>query len=101
MDYTGLISKYPVERPLSKEERSDQLKQKQRMEVMPHYDLSVIKINSTFVESVDKFYSYRGILTTCNLIFAATIGFGLIATLATIFGDQDAPTWFFIGFMLL
>lgn len=85
MDYTDLISKYPVERPLSEVERSDQLKQKQQLEVMPHYDLSIIKINSTFVEMIDKFYSYRGILTTIMLVMIViAVWFGGISTWSTI-----------------
>lgn len=79
MDYTGLIYKYPINRHISDEERAERLNVKTRLEVLPHYDLSVIRVNGTFLESVDKFYAYRGILTTFIIGLAIS---SLLATFA-------------------
>lgn len=53
-EYAGLIRKYPCNRPLTELERAHQLKQKIRLPLHPHYQLSVIAMNSTCLESVDK-----------------------------------------------
>lgn len=67
MEYTGLLQKYPVNRELTSEERQLQLKQKHKLEIEPAYQLSVIKMNSTFMEVVDKYYGWKGVLTTTML----------------------------------
>lgn len=73
MEYTGLLHKYPVNRALTPEERRDQLKQKQRLEGETAYQLSVIRMNSTFMELVDKFYGWKGALTTALLLIVAVL----------------------------
>ena len=75
MEYTGLIRKYPINRPLTEKDRAQQLHQKTRLEVAPAYQLSVIRMNSTFIELVDKFYAWKGFLTTVLLIFIGMITF--------------------------
>lgn len=68
MDFMGLSRKYPVNRPLTEMERALQLKQKVRINVEPRYQLSVIKMNSNFLESVDKWFAWKGVLTGVALI---------------------------------
>ncbi|HEY4311289.1 MAG TPA: DUF6708 domain-containing protein [Pirellulales bacterium] len=69
MDYTGLYAKkYRVNRKLTEEERSNQLHQKAALNVTPLYNLSVIKINSTYLESVDRWFLYRGTMTVICLL---------------------------------
>lgn len=63
MEYQGLIQKFKINRPLSQEERSLQLLQGQRLEVDPVHQRSVVKLNSTFMEAVDKYFSWKGMLT--------------------------------------
>lgn len=63
VEYTGLICKYRVGRELTHDERAYQLHQKRRLNVEPHYQLSVIKMNSTYLESVDKWFGWKGLLT--------------------------------------
>ena len=63
MEYSGLIEKYKVDRSLSDEERALRLLQDVRLAVEPHYQLSVIRMNSTFLESVDKWFAWRGMIT--------------------------------------
>lgn len=62
MDYTGLVQRYRNNRPLSDDERAHRLLQGQRLDVPPHYELSVIQLNSCFLESVDRHYESRGAL---------------------------------------
>ncbi|MFS2005508.1 hypothetical protein ACEN9F_17930 [Duganella sp. CT11-25] len=56
MDFLGLVVRYPANRPLSDQERAHHLKQKQGLNIEPHYQLSVVKMNSTYLESVDKWF---------------------------------------------
>lgn len=63
MDYVGLIFKYPVNRLLAPFEKDLQLKQQVKLDIEPFYQLNVIRMNSTYLESIDKFYSWKGALT--------------------------------------
>jgi hypothetical protein len=74
MEYSGLITKYKVNRPLTEEERAEQLKQNKRLDVEPHYNLSAIRINSTYLEVVDKYYPWRGGLLLFGLVGIAIFG---------------------------
>jgi hypothetical protein len=68
MEFTGLLTKYPANRPLTEQEHLHHLKQKQRLNVEPKYQLGVIKMNSTFIELVDKWYGWKGALSTVTLL---------------------------------
>jgi len=67
MNYFGLVPKYRINRQLSPAERKNRLRQGQRLNIAPHYQLCVIKMNSTFLESVDKWYGWRGSLSVIAL----------------------------------
>lgn len=67
MEFSGLIKKYRAARPLTEQERAHHLKQKQRLNVEPHYQLSVIKLNSTYLETVDKWFGWKGVLSALTL----------------------------------
>lgn len=73
MEYTSLIQRYKVNRPLTDEERALQLKQKQRLDIHPHYHLAAIKLNSTFLESVDKYYGWKGALTLVMVVTGGVV----------------------------
>lgn len=79
MDFLGLIGSYPKQRLLTDLERSHRLNQKQRLNVEPHYQLSVIKMNSIFFESVDKWYAWKGLLTGVGSVIACIFVYGVIA----------------------
>lgn len=68
MEFSGLITKYRAHRPLTEQERAHQLKQQLRLNVEPHYQLSVIKMNSTYLESVDKWYAWKGMISAITLV---------------------------------
>lgn len=73
MEFSGLLKKYAVDRPLTSFERKFQLRQKQRLSTAPHYQLSVIKMNSCYLESVDKWYGWKGVITAVAVIILAII----------------------------
>jgi hypothetical protein len=68
MDFAGLVKKFPSNRPLSDQEKDLQLKQKQPLNINPHHQMSVIEMNSTYLESVDKWYGEKGTITALMLI---------------------------------
>ena len=77
MEYSGLIQKYKINRPLTDEERELQLKQKQTLDVDPHYAFSVLKINSTYMELADKYYGWRGFLTQGMSLVILVCAYGI------------------------
>ncbi len=81
MDFIGLTRKYPVNRRLTEKEREFQLRQKVRLNIEPHYQLSVIRMNSNFLESVDKWFAWKGVLSgvaTTVLIIMTTFYVGML-----------------------
>ncbi|MCZ3114732.1 hypothetical protein NYZ21_20055, partial [Acinetobacter baumannii] len=68
MDFTGLVRRYRVNRPIDDDERAHRLRQGQRLQVEPHDQLCVIKINSSYLDSVDRYYDSRGALTLMALV---------------------------------
>ena len=73
MDYTGQTPKYKINRPLTEQERKDRLSQKQPARVRKSEDIqdwdALIRLNSTFIEVVDKFYAWKGIMFAFAFIF--------------------------------
>lgn len=69
MDFTGLItSRYKKDRPITDEERSNRVFQDRSASNHPKYELSVIKINSTYLEVVDRYFDSRGAVTLFSLL---------------------------------
>lgn len=68
MEFTGLIVRYRVDRPLTEEERAQQLQQKVRLNLEPRNQLSVIEMNSTYLESVDKWFAWKGAISDVAII---------------------------------
>ncbi|UXY16283.1 hypothetical protein N8I74_04485 [Chitiniphilus purpureus] len=85
MEYIGLISRYPVNRPLTDDEIIRHLPQDQPSTARPWYQLSVIRMNSTYLECCDKFFGWKGLLTTVAISFGAIMGSGILQFLAIIF----------------
>ncbi|MEC5406254.1 DUF6708 domain-containing protein [Paraburkholderia sp. MPAMCS5] len=72
MDYTGLYAnKYRLNRKLTTEERTNQFHQNVKLDITPFYNLSVIRMNSTYLECVDRWFIYRGSMTAISLLFFA------------------------------
>ncbi|MCH8542063.1 MAG: hypothetical protein LAT61_00710 [Alcanivorax sp.] len=77
MYYNGLVPKYKVNRPLSKTERESRLSQDKSLGLEPTSALSVIKMNSTFMELSDKYYPWKGVLTLL-MIFGLGLAFFVV-----------------------
>ena len=81
MDFTGLVGKFLINRPLTDADRQYQLRQHIRLDMDPYDQRAVIRLNSTFLETVDKWYEWKGFTTA----FAITVllmfvpNFGLVA----------------------
>lgn len=102
--YSQDILRNPVKlnRPLNESERRHQLWQHRRQEGFdenyPHYQLSVIQFNSTFLEIVDRNYPVRGTGTAfCLFAMAFSVAMFLMP-----FSSSSSPTpWEFSLFMWL
>ena len=71
MNYQDISQKtYAVNRILTAEERQNQLRQNERLDITPFYNASTIKFNSTFMELVDRWFIYRGYVTFIGLLVA-------------------------------
>ncbi|MEJ8674581.1 hypothetical protein [Chromobacterium amazonense] len=104
MEFTGLITPYSVNRPLSNDERDRQLKQKEKLNTGLYHQLSVIEINSNYLEIVDKFFFDKGAWTLVCLIVIAWCGGGaLLATIGAVVeickGDWGAAMLFILSFL--
>jgi len=64
---------YKVNRPLSEDEIRDHLPQKERSRSTPWFQLSVIRMNSTFLECVDKIHGMRGAMAAMVIAAAPMI----------------------------
>ena len=82
MDFTGMMLGYKRNRALTIEEQEGQLKQKIRLEFEPNYDLSVVKVNGTFLEMVDRHYAWRGFWTLFTLVNLLMFGGGYMSFVA-------------------
>jgi len=108
MDFAGQIGKFRINRPLTEQEKSLQLMQKVRLEVEPRYQLSVISMNSVYLESVDKWYANRGTITAVMLTIIGMLlamFFGMLHVALTRdshspLGKNDMTILFVIGLMI-
>jgi hypothetical protein len=88
MDNTGLCIAFPNNRPLTQRERDLHLKQNQRLDIKLAWELSLVKMNSSHLISVDRWYGVRGSLTLVGLAIAIMCGyFAVIMAWAPISGD--------------
>jgi len=108
MDYHGLIQKFPLNRPLSDFEIRAQLRLNAPPRNKPWGMGSVIKMNSTYLECVDKFYEDKGIISASGLVFVGMfIIFALLFTFDTIdaWADRTPETrrenLYFLAFVLV
>ena len=80
MNYHGLIHPFPVNRPLTDWEIGHRLEiDKPVPSAKPWYRISVIKMNSTYLECVDKFFDNRGMISAASVTF---ISISMVAALS-------------------
>lgn len=76
-----------------------------RVDIEPRYQLSVIRMNSTFLEMTDKYYGWKGSLVTITVpIFLGLTGFFSAFLYISIVGSPDAgpaPVWFDIAIAVM
>ncbi|POR53587.1 hypothetical protein B0G62_103159 [Paraburkholderia eburnea] len=73
--YTGWIRSFPVDRTLSAQERQESLPHETQADIEPGQHISLIHINSTYIDWIDRRFRFRGMLNT----FVATLGCIFIA----------------------
>ena len=115
MNSTDLSGAFSKQRLLTEQERRHRLAQKTPLALEPHYQLSVIKMNSTFLESVDKWFAWKGLITAVSLFIICLFGHGFVAlgleTGPTSWGEMNtdekieqvffSSVIFFISFLLI
>lgn len=85
LDPHGMVGAYKVNRPLNDSEKQHRFDVNKPCSRQPHYELSLIKLNSTFVEGVDKWYSMRGFVAMggglFSLLFSLALTYGTFTLL--------------------
>ncbi|WP_035055112.1 DUF6708 domain-containing protein [Andreprevotia chitinilytica] len=100
MDYTGLLIKYRINRPLSDEERQNALpKELPATSETPGID-GVLHLSDSYLEIVDKFYRYKGFATPFILAFIVICGGAIVLSTKAVFFSKvfliDIPAIVFI-----
>ena len=106
LNHDGMVTKYKVDRPLNQHEVEHRFNVRRPASQQPHYELSLIKLNSTFVECVDKWYSLRGWVAMAGAAFCAFSGYALFHG-SMILATREPLDWFmaaidlaFLGFLV-
>lgn len=93
MDYYGLYPKYKMNRPLNDEEKKYRLYQNQPVELKNSDELvsdaSVIKINSTYLEIVDKYYGQKGFASLFMGFIILIVSYALISVIYAVINWHD------------
>ena len=77
MDKRGLIYKYKLNRPLTQEDIYRHLPVNKPSGAKPWYQLTVIRMNSTYLECIDKYFLDKG-LATSGMIFIILLSIWVI-----------------------
>ena len=96
LDTNGMVTGYKVNRPLNKHEQQHRFNIRQPSSTQPHYDLSLIKLNSTFVECVDKWYAMRGFVAMGGTLLSILFLFASAMSLYVLFVDRFLPAAFLL-----
>ena len=101
MDYAGLDYRnirYPVDRPLTDEERAHRYRQQTKCDAPPMDFLSVVKLNSCYIELMDRWYPIKGFNTWLGASVAGVSGFLLFIIVWAFFWapktDELTALWF-------
>jgi hypothetical protein len=106
MEYSGLTGKYPVNRFLNEQELERTLSVKERLSVEPGHQLSVISMNSSYIDLVDKYFGWKGFLTAFSIsVIAIFCGGGLsiiVLLISQALSKEDSlSAWLSAFFMML
>ncbi|WP_432371751.1 DUF6708 domain-containing protein [Pantoea allii] len=99
----GLYFPFKLNRPLTRDEKQSRFVQGKRRKVSGEatvLDLdTVIRMNSSYLEVIDKFYPTKGYVASFMMAFCILfITFILAIAKTTIFNDGDLPSFFFVLF---
>lgn len=99
MDYTGLgrFIRYKLNRPLTDEERAGRLKPDKPASAEPQDWLSVIKINSTYMELVDRWYPVKGWWTWMGAMIAIPCLWAVVAFVLLALERNELGGWIFVA----
>jgi hypothetical protein len=107
MAYSGLVIKFKLNRSLNELEQSLHLKQDVRLAIEPQNRLSTIKLNSTYLEVVDKWFAWKGALSAFVLGFICLFGAAYVwlvyapFTRERDFSSGDAALLIFVSCLIL
>lgn len=103
MDFTGLghFAAYKINRPLTEQESADRLDRKHRLHVPARDELAVIKVNSTYIELVDRWYASKG----WSVLFSIMLGLPCLAAVIAfpfllVEQYREWQVWLFVLFMV-
>jgi len=102
MDFTGLnrFNAYKINRPLSDEERAESLDTNRSEELDPFDWLSTIKLNSAYMELVDRWYPWKGFSSWLGIIFFAPLLFSIVTVVLLMFEKNELSVWFAGSFIV-
>jgi hypothetical protein len=63
--YTGWMLPFPVNRPLTQEEKAAALPRRRQPDIEPDDHLSLVHFNSTYIDWIDRRFFYRGAFPIC------------------------------------
>jgi hypothetical protein len=92
----NVIHRFHVKRPLTARERELRLDIRKPAGDAPHYQLSLIRLNSTFVECVDKWYAERGFGAMFGAAAFSAVAFGMWVLVTNIFKHWHPIGLFFL-----
>jgi hypothetical protein len=93
MNYLGLLGGYPVNRYLSDVEISNKLEQKTKFNIQPAHQLSTVKINSQFIELVDKYFMWKGFLAIFAISVVTMFSVAIIAMFVASYNKPVDLVW--------
>jgi hypothetical protein len=88
-DAHGMVAPYKVNRPLNEHEQKHRFSIKKPASQHPHYELSLIRFNSTYVECVDKWYGMRGWVAMGGILTGSALVYGLIGSIRDTLNTYD------------
>jgi len=93
LDSQGMVTALKVNRALGTKEQEHRLRVGKPCSTKPHYELSLIRLNSTYVECVDKWFSMRGFLAMGGGLFSVLFLIGATMSLFVLITEHFWPAF--------
>lgn len=103
MNYTGLgrFNRYKTDRPLMDQEREDRLDRGKRSGFEPQDALTTIRVNSTYLEMVDRWYAQKGMAVWFGLLIMLPFFWIVALTIFEIFRKNEVGAWLAGGVIIV